>query len=90
MEKSIITDINQLDLSRHYSIADYLSWLFEEMVELIRGKVVRMAPAPNSDHAEISGRTQPYTPNEKVPVKVFPDLEIDLKEVFVEKKKKHR
>jgi len=55
MEKTIITDINQLDLSRHYSIADYLSWQFEEMVELIRGKVVRMAPAPNSDHAEISG-----------------------------------
>jgi Uma2 family endonuclease len=46
----MITDINQLDLSRKYTYADYLTWQFDEMVELIRGKVVRMSPAPNTSH----------------------------------------
>lgn len=55
MGKTIITDINQLDLDKTYTLSDYMSWRFREMVELIRGKVFRMSPAPSSDHAEISG-----------------------------------
>jgi Uma2 family endonuclease len=49
-----IADFSQLDLSRSYSYADYLSWQFPEMVELIRGKVVQMSPAPGSLHQTIS------------------------------------
>jgi Uma2 family endonuclease len=51
----MITDINQLDLSRSYTYADYLTWQFDERVELIRGKVVRMSPAPNTSHQSCSG-----------------------------------
>ncbi len=45
-----ITDINQLDPSKHYTYADYLTWKFQERVELILGKVFRMSPAPTSSH----------------------------------------
>ncbi len=50
-----ITSIDQLDLNKKYTYADYLTWQFEEMVELIRGKVFRMSPAPGAYHQEISG-----------------------------------
>ena len=51
----MITDINQLDLTKRYTYADYLTWQFDEMVELIKGKIFRMSPAPNRIHQEISG-----------------------------------
>lgn len=44
----MITDIEQLDLNKRYTYADYLTWQFREMVELIRGKVVQMSPAPGT------------------------------------------
>jgi len=37
-----------------YTYSDYLKFDFEEMVELIRGKIFRMSPAPKSIHQEIS------------------------------------
>lgn len=49
-----ITDISQLDLSKSYTIADYLSWQMAEMVELIKGKIFKMSPAPRSGHQFIS------------------------------------
>jgi Uma2 family endonuclease len=49
-----ITDISQLDLKKSYSIADYLSWQFEEMVELIKGTIYKMSPAPRSGHQAVS------------------------------------
>lgn len=52
----MITDINQLDLSKHYNYADYLTWQFDDMVELIRGKVFKMSPAPSTAHQQLSGR----------------------------------
>lgn len=51
----MITDINQLDLNKKYTYADYLTWQLDEMVELIRGKIFKMAPAPSRYHQEISG-----------------------------------
>lgn len=50
----MITDINQLDLNKTYSYADYLLWSFEERVELIKGKVLKMSPAPSRRHQGIS------------------------------------
>ncbi len=44
-----------LDLSRQYTYADYLTWKFTERVELLRGWVVKMSPAPNTHHQRISG-----------------------------------
>ena len=51
----MITEINQLDLRKQYTYADYLTWQFRERVELIRGKVVKMPPAPGTAHQRISG-----------------------------------
>ena len=50
----IITDVNQLDLNGTYSYADYLLWQFSERLELIKGKIFRMSPAPNSNHQRVS------------------------------------
>ncbi len=50
----MITDFNQLDLSKRYTYTDYLSWQFDDMVELIRGKIFKMSPAPSRLHQEIS------------------------------------
>jgi hypothetical protein len=49
-----ISNISHLDLEKSYSYADYLTWQFSEFVELIRGKVFRMSPAPKSKHQAIS------------------------------------
>lgn len=49
----MITSLDQLDLNARYTYADYLKWHTEEYVELIRGKIFRMA-APSSNHQYIS------------------------------------
>ncbi len=50
----MITNFEELDLSKRYDYTDYLTWQFDEMVELIRGKVFRMSPAPNRLHQLVS------------------------------------
>ena len=50
---NIITNIKQLDLNGSYSYADYLLWQFTERVELIKGKIFKMSPAPSSSHLDI-------------------------------------
>ncbi len=50
-----ITKFSQLDLEKTYSYADYLRWKFNERVELIKGKVMLMSPAPNLNHQQLSG-----------------------------------
>ena len=49
-----ITQLSQLDLNQTYSYADYLTWQFEDAIELIKGKIMRMSPAPNVKHQDIS------------------------------------
>ena len=51
----MITSLDQLDLNETYSYADYLKWKFEERVELIKGKIFKMSPAPARRHQAISG-----------------------------------
>ncbi len=51
---NMITDINQLDLSKQYTYADYLTWQFTDRVELIKGWIRKMSPAPNVIHQKIS------------------------------------
>ncbi len=38
----------------HYTYADYLNFTFDEMVEIIKGKIYRMSPAPTSLHQMVS------------------------------------
>ncbi|MDF7816523.1 Uma2 family endonuclease [Runella sp. MFBS21] len=52
----MITNINALDLNGTYSYADYLKWRFEEQVELIKGKIYLMSPAPKTAHQWVSGQ----------------------------------
>ncbi|NJN77536.1 MAG: Uma2 family endonuclease [Saprospiraceae bacterium] len=49
----MITDINQLDFNKKYTYADYLTWQFQERVELLKGRIFKMA-APSRQHQEIS------------------------------------
>lgn len=55
MPKTIDT-IDQLDLNKIYSYADYLLFNFKERVELFRGKIFKMSPAPSRNHQEVSHR----------------------------------
>jgi Uma2 family endonuclease len=45
-----ITSFDQLDSNATYSYADYLKWHFDERIELIKGKIFRMSPAPATRH----------------------------------------
>lgn len=50
-----IENFKDLDLSKSYTFADYLTWKFQERLELIKGKIFQMSPAPNRYHQRISG-----------------------------------
>ncbi len=50
----LITNFEDLDLNGSYTYADYLKWKFEERLELFRGKIFKMSPAPNRPHQDIS------------------------------------
>ena len=52
---AMITSIDQLDFSKTYSYADYLTWKFKERVELIAGRIFRMSPGPNRRHQKVVG-----------------------------------
>jgi Uma2 family endonuclease len=49
-----ITQLYQLDLTASYSYADYLTWQLNEAVELIKGRIQLMSPAPNVKHQRLS------------------------------------
>jgi Uma2 family endonuclease len=49
-----ITELSQLDLDGDYTYADYLTWQFDETVELIKGKIYLMSPAPTVNHQRLS------------------------------------
>lgn len=51
-----ITDINNLDLTKSYTYADYLTWNFQERLEILKGKIFKMSPAPSRKHQEISAK----------------------------------
>ena len=57
-ETAMISDLNQLDLESRYTYADYLTWRFEERVELIGGRIHHMSPAPNLEHQRVAARLQ--------------------------------
>lgn len=45
--------LSDLDLSKSYTYADYVKWTFQEVVELIKGRIIPMA-APLSNHQQTS------------------------------------
>ncbi|RYE30011.1 MAG: Uma2 family endonuclease [Sphingobacteriaceae bacterium] len=54
MESQEIMRLSDLDLSKTYTYADYLQWKFDERIELIKGKIFKMSPAPSSAHQRTS------------------------------------
>ena len=52
--RSYYADISMLSMDKLYSYADYLKWQFKERVELIKGKIFKMSPAPASYHQILS------------------------------------
>ena len=51
---AIVTNFSDLDLTKQYSYSDYLLWQFQERVELIKGFILKMSPAPSMIHQRIS------------------------------------
>jgi len=50
----VVTQFSDLDLTKQYTYSDYLQWQFSERVELIKGFIRKMSPAPNRKHQTIS------------------------------------
>lgn len=48
-------DVKEPDLSGTYTYADYLTWEWDQLAELIHGKIYKMSPAPSSHHQRIGG-----------------------------------
>ena len=48
--KEPIAEYGMLDLDKSYTYLDYLRFTFKERVELIKGKIMKMSPAPNFTH----------------------------------------
>jgi Uma2 family endonuclease len=48
--------VSEPDYSGSYTVKDYLSWTFDGLYEIIKGKVWKMSPAPTSDHQRIDRR----------------------------------
>jgi Uma2 family endonuclease len=51
---AVVTNFSDLDLTKQYSYSDYLLWQFSERVELIKGFIMKMSPAPNRFHQRVS------------------------------------
>lgn len=47
---------SDLDLTKTYTYADYLNWTFNERLELIKGYIFKMSPAPTEFHQRIFGK----------------------------------
>ena len=50
----VVTNFSDLDLTKQYTYSDYLLWQFSERVELIKGFILKMSPAPNRRHQTVS------------------------------------
>jgi Uma2 family endonuclease len=48
--------LSDLDLNGTYTYAEYAKWRFDEYVELIKGKIYKMSPAPRRVHQRLSMR----------------------------------
>lgn len=54
LKRKEVVNLQQLDLSGYYTYTDYLTWRFKERVELIKGMIFKMSPAPSMNHQRIS------------------------------------
>jgi Uma2 family endonuclease len=74
-----------------FTYADYLTWNYKERIELIRGKIFRMCPAPTVNHQKIQGNIfgEIYNFLKKKPCEVFvAPIDVRLKGKPFRKKKR--
>lgn len=73
---TIITNINQLDPDGTYTYADYLLWQIKERLQLFKGKILKMSPAPTSVHqgvlSNLDEKLKAYFKKKKCKVYVAP------------------
>lgn len=50
----MVDSLDKLSMDGVYTYADYLTWKFDERVELIKGKIFKMSPAPSRNHQRIA------------------------------------
>ncbi len=69
----MIQNASLLDVNKIYTYADYLTWHVQEQLELIKGRLFKMSPAPLRYHQELSsalhGELHAYL--KRRPCKVF-------------------
>lgn len=46
--------LSDLDFEKSYTYADYLQWTFDDRLEILKGKLFKMTPAPNRYHQRLS------------------------------------
>lgn len=73
-DENCFTKVEEPDPSASYTYADYLKWQFEEQMELIRGRIYKMSPAPTPIHQEICSNLNREFSNylQKKKCKVYP------------------
>lgn len=49
------TQVEEPESPIGFTYADYLTWNFKERIELIRGRIFKMSPAPTFKHQKIAG-----------------------------------
>ncbi|NOS93010.1 MAG: Uma2 family endonuclease [Cyclobacteriaceae bacterium] len=47
--------VEEPDYAGSYTYADYMKWTVPDMMELIRGKIYKMSPAPRTIHQQVAG-----------------------------------
>lgn len=47
--------VEEPDYAGSYTYADYMKWTVPDMMELIRGKIYKMSPAPRAVHQVVTG-----------------------------------
>jgi Uma2 family endonuclease len=52
--KTFVDNFSDLDLTKTYSYSDYLMFRFQERVEIIKGYILKMSPAPSRNHQTVS------------------------------------
>lgn len=62
-EPKVIHSLSDLDPEGSYTYADYLRWEFDERVELIKGRLFKMSPGPNTSHQSVSQRINRFLLN---------------------------
>jgi len=85
----MITNINQLDLDKIYSYADYLTWKFQDRLELIKGRIYKMNPTPSTFHQKVASNLHGILWNEfkNHPCKLF-SAPFDVR--LLDKKSQHQ